>query len=341
MKNLRFLLFPFSILYGLIIFIRNLFFNIGVFASKKFNILSIGVGNLSMGGTGKSILVEYLILHLKDKYKLATLSRGYGRSSKGFIIAEKKSLPSEVGDEPFQFLNNHPEIKVTVCENRRIGVEKIKTKLPEINLIIFDDLMQHRWVKSDFLIATTSFHKPFFDDHLFPVGMLREQKQGIKRADVILITSTPSNIEYDEKNNFLNKIKIFYPGKVFFTRLRYSNYLFNFDHKISDKILAEESFVLVTGIADSFGIVEYLKLNDYSFEHLKYSDHHNYSTNDCELINKKGKDKIILTTEKDFGKLSLKLKPLKLYYIKVDLDFLSESEANAFNHLVQTRLSSM
>ena len=203
MKNLRFLLFPFALLYGFIIFIRNLFFDIGVFTSKRFNILSIGVGNLSMGGTGKSILVEYLILHLKDKYKLATLSRGYGRSSKGFIIAEKNSLPSEVGDEPFQFLNNHPEIKVTVSENRRIGVDKIKTKLPEINLIIFDDLMQHRWVKSDFLIATTSFHKPFFDDHLFPVGMLREQKKEIRRADVILITSTPQNIKYDEKGIIL------------------------------------------------------------------------------------------------------------------------------------------
>ena len=341
MKNLRFLLLPFALLYGLIIFTRNLFFNIGVFSSKKFDILSIGVGNLSMGGTGKSILVEYLILHLKDKYKLATLSRGYGRSSKGFIIAEKKSLPTEVGDEPLQFLNNHPEIKVTVSENRRIGVEKIKTKLPEINLIIFDDLMQHRWVKSNFLIATTSFHKPFFDDYLFPVGMLREQKKEIKRADVILITSTPQNIEHDEKNNFLNKIKIFYTGKVFFTRLRYSSSLYNLNHKISDKALATKPFILVTGIADSTGIVEYLKLNDYSFEHLKYSDHHNYSNNDCELINKKGKDKIILTTEKDFGKLSLKLKPLKLYYIKVSLDFLNESEATAFNNLVQTRLSSM
>ncbi|MBJ24539.1 MAG: tetraacyldisaccharide 4'-kinase [Flavobacteriaceae bacterium] len=341
MKNLRFLLLPFALLYGLIIFTRNLFFNIGVFSSKKFDILSIGVGNLSMGGTGKSILVEYLISCLKDKYKLATLSRGYGRSSKGFIIAEKNSLPTEVGDEPFQFLNNHPEIKVTVCENRRIGVEKIKTKLPEINLIIFDDLMQHRWVKSDFLIATTSFHKPFFNDYLFPVGMLREQKQEIKRADVILITSTPQKIKYDEKNNFLNKIKIFYTGKVFFTRLRYSNNLFNLNHKISDKTLAEKSFILVTGIADSKGIVEYLKLNNYSFEHLKYSDHHNYSKNDCELINKKGKDKIILTTEKDFGKLSIKLKSLKLYYIKVYLDFLNENEAKTFSNLVKTRLSSI
>ena len=341
MKNLRFLLLPFALLYGLIIFTRNLFFNIGVFSSKKFDILSIGVGNLSMGGTGKSILVEYLISYLKDKYKLATLSRGYGRSSKGFIIAKKNSLPTEVGDEPFQFLNNHPEIKVTVSENRRIGVEKIKTKLPEINLIIFDDLMQHRWVKSNFLIATTSFHKPFFDDYLFPVGMLREQKKEIKRADVILITSTPQNIEHDEKNNFLNKIKIFYTGKVFFTILRYSSSLFNLNHKISDKTLAAKPFILVTGIADSTGIVEYLKLNDYSFEHLKYSDHHNYSNNDFELINKKGKDKIILTTEKDFGKLSLKLKSLKLYYIKVNLDFLNESEATAFNNLVQTRLSSM
>ena len=341
MKNLRFLLFPFALLYGFIIFTRNLFFNIGVFTSKRFNILSIGVGNLSMGGTGKSILVEYLILHLKDKYKLATLSRGYGRSSRGFIIAEKNSLPSEVGDEPFQFLNNHPEIKVTVSENRRIGVDKIKTKLPEINLIIFDDLMQHRWVKSDFLIATTSFRKPFFDDHLFPVGMLREQKKEIRRADVILITSTPQNIKYDEKNNFLNRIKIFYTGKVFFTRLRYSNSLFNLNHKISDKTLAAKPFILVTGIADSTGIVEYLKLNNYIFEHLKYSDHHNYSKNDFELINKKGKSKIVLTTEKDFGKLSLKLKSLKLYYIKVYLEFLNQSEAKTFDDLLKNQLSSM
>lgn len=338
MKNLRFLLFPIALLYGIIIFIRNLFFNLGIFVSKKFDILSIGVGNLSMGGTGKSILVEYLISNLKHKHKLATLSRGYGRSSKGFIIAGEKSLPSDIGDEPFQFLYNHPQIKVTVSENRKIGVEKIKTKLPEINLIIFDDIMQHRWVKSDFLIVTSSYHKPFFSDNLFPVGMLREPRKEINRADVILITSTPKGLKLDEKNNFLNKIKVFYNGKIFFTTLNYSNYLFNYNKKKSNKILSEKPFILVTGIADPSGINNHLKLSNYSFEHLRFSDHHNYSNNDIEFIKQKAKSKIILTTEKDFGKLSPRLKSQQIYYIKVCLDFLEENEANEFSTLLNDRL---
>jgi len=340
MKNLRFLLIPFSLLYSFITLIRNFFFDIGIFASKKYRLSSIGVGNLSMGGTGKSILVDYLILNFKTKYNLATLSRGSGRSTKGFLIAEKKSLAFEVGDEPFQFLNNHPEIKVTVCENRRKGVEKIQKKLPKINLIIFDDLMQHRWVKSDVLIVTTSFCKPFFKDYVFPFGKLRENRSGIKRADIVLVTSTPKNISDDEKNRFLNNFRIFYSKRVFFTTLKYSSYILNFNEKISTEVLATQSFLLVTGIADTTNFVEYLKLNEYSFEHLKFSDHHNYSTHDCELINRRGKGKIILTTEKDFGRLAQKLNSPRLYYITVSLNFLDEKDSQVFNALINKKLFS-
>ena len=340
MKNLRFLLAPFALIYGIMMWVRNLFFNIGFFNSKKYKILSIGIGNLSMGGTGKSILVEYLISSLKSKYNVATLSRGYGRSSKGFLIAKNNSSASEIGDEPFQFFKNHPEIKVVVCENRREGIQKIKESFPEIKLVIFDDLMQHRWVKSDVLIVTTSFKKPFFKDYLFPVGRLREFGSGIKRADIVLVTSTPLNLSDEEKASFSKKIRGFDSQPVFFTSLLYSNYISNFKEKKSLNVLESEPFLLVTGIADTTNILDYLNMNKYSFDHLEFPDHHNYSAQDCSTIFKKGGGKIILTTEKDYGRLAPKLNFSRLYYLPILLCFLNKKDNQLFKNLIKEKLYS-
>ena len=332
LKYLRLLLFPFALLYGVIVQLRNLFFYIGFFSSKNFNTPSLGVGNLSMGGTGKSVVVTYLIDLLQKTKTLATLSRGYGRKTKGLRIADINDTAATLGDEPFQFLNRYSDLRVIVSENRLLGMEALKLLNPVPEVVIMDDIMQHRWVKPSLLIMTTDYKNPYFKDYIFPIGGLREFKSGVNRADLILVTRSPSNLSMEKKVNFLKGMKSKIP--VFFTTIKYAQFLHKKNQSISDLELNRGNFILVTGIADSSKLVDYLKTTFGGFKHLKFSDHHHFSNNDIHRILYASEGKIIVTTEKDYGRLSPLISDEKLCYIKISLDFIFEKDQKQFDRII-------
>ena len=201
---------------------RNILFDIGILDSKIYKIPTIGIGNLSIGGTGKSILVDYLINLFKSNYSITTLSRGYNRDTKGFVHANSKSTAYEIGDEPFQFYSKHPEINVVVCEDRRKGMNIILNKLPQTELCIWDDIYQHRFIKPGLMILTTTYGKPYTNDKILPLGKLRESISSSKRADIILITKCPEDISNTERERFTNSLNLLEHQKVYYSSLTYS-----------------------------------------------------------------------------------------------------------------------
>ncbi len=336
MKLIRLLLAPFAILYGLISLIRNELFNVKFFKSYSTSISSIGVGNLSIGGTGKSIVVDYLIFLFQSNYSIAVLSRGYGRKSSGFKIANSSSLAIEIGDEPYQYYKKYPNIKVTVGEDRVRAVKEILKFDPKINLLLLDDIMQHRWISTTHLILTTTYSSPFFNDRIMPLGMLREHPVGKKRAQTILVTKCPKNLSEANKLSFIKKCDLLTSQEIFFTKIGYSNSIQNNLNKLNFDILKKEKIVLVTGIADSKPLVEFLNSKNILFTHMKYKDHFNYDLNAVSKIKREANHSLILTTEKDFGRLSPILKSKKLFYISVSLEFFSFNDKKDFNERIMT-----
>ncbi len=335
MKKFKILLYPISLIYGITVGIRNILFDIGILNSRIYKIPTIGVGNLSIGGTGKSILVDYLINLFKSNYNITTLSRGYNRDTKGFVQADSKSTAYEIGDEPFQFYSKHPEINVVVCEDRRKGMNIILKKLPQTELCIWDDIYQHRFVKPGLMILTTTYDKPYTKDKILPLGKLRESISSSKRADVILINKCPVNISNLEREKFTNSLNLFEHQKVYYSSLTYSEEIKSKSISLDINHLKEKDFVLVTGIADSSYLVKFLKDRNLVFSHLKYKDHYNYSKSSIDKIKRISEGKYILTTEKDFGKLKLKIDSDNLFYIEVSLKFLNDNNELDFDNLIE------
>ena len=222
MKLIRILLFPIAILYGLITSIRNGLFDIKALKGQITPVSSIGVGNLSSGGTGKSIIVDYLISIYQTNYSVAVLSRGYGRKSKGFKLANSNSSAIEIGDEPYQYNKKYSNIKVAVGEDRINAVNKILKQDSKINLILLDDIMQHRWMIPSQLILTTTYSSPFFNDFILPFGGLREFTSGKKRAQTIVVTKCPSDLSEQNRSDFKKRGKFLSNQDIFFTKINYS-----------------------------------------------------------------------------------------------------------------------
>ena len=335
MKKFKIFLYPISLIYGLFVSMRNILFDIGILDSKIYKIPTIGIGNLSIGGTGKSILVDYLINLFKSNYSITTLSRGYNRDTKGFVHANSKSTAYEIGDEPFQFYSKHPEINVVVCEDRRKGMNIILNKLPQTELCIWDDIYQHRFVKPGLMILTTTYGKPYTNDKILPLGKLRESISSSKRADIILITKCPENISNTERERFTNSLNLLEHQKVYYSSLTYSEKIKSKSTSLNVNNLEKREFVLVTGIADSSYLVKFLKDRNLVFTHLKYKDHYNYSKSSVNKIKRISEGKYILTTEKDFGKLKLKVKSKNLFYIEVGLNFINDNNELSFDNLIE------
>ena len=329
MKNLKFLLYPLSLIYRLYSSFRNFLFDLGIIDSIVYKIPTIGIGNLSTGGTGKSIVVDYIIEKHKNKSKITTLSRGYNRNTKGFVQASKKSSAYEIGDEPFQFYSKHPEINVVVCEDRRKGMNIILKNLPNTDLCIWDDVFQHRFVKPGLMILTTTFQYPFYEDEILPIGNLREDKSSSKRADFIVVTKCPDNLSKKDKDSFIKSLKPLDNQKVFFSSLTYLKKIKSESEEIEIDVLKDDDFILVTGIADSSYLVNFLKSKGLKFKHLKYSDHYNFNKSSINKITELSINKKILTTEKDFGRLTPKINDRDIYYIEVGLEF--PAEINDYN----------
>ena len=326
---MNFLLYPLSLIYNLYTSFRNFLFDLGIIDSIEYKIPTIGIGNLSTGGTGKSIVVDYIIGKFKNKNKITTLSRGYNRNTKGFIQASNMSTAYEIGDEPFQFYSKHPEINVVVCEDRRKGMNIILKNLPDTDLCIWDDVFQHRFVKPGLMILTTTFQYPFYKDEILPVGNLRENIRSAKRADLIVVTKCPDNLSPKDKISFLESLNPNDNQKVFFSCLTYMQKIKSDSEEVDIDVLEDVDFILVTGIADSSYLVNFLNNKALKFKHLKYSDHYNFNKSSIDKITGLSLNKIILTTEKDFGRLRPKINNRDMYYIEVGLKF--PKEINEYN----------
>ncbi len=331
---MRYLLIPFAILYGSITTIRNLLFDFGIFKSKAFNLPIISIGNLAVGGTGKTPHTDYIINLLKKEYKVATLSRGYGRKTNDFLYVTTNSKADKVGDEPLQLKQKHPNCIVAVDKDRRKGIQKIINDHPNINVILLDDAFQHRWVKVGLNILLTTYTNLYTKDFMLPAGNLRESSKGAERADIIIISKCPKSTNPTEKKGISSSIKTHIQQKCYFSHINYGNYLPLFDSPaISNK--KEQHINLITGIANPKPLLNFLEENQ-NLTHHKFKDHHNFKEKEIVEIVKlfhknKATKKIILTTEKDAKRLiefkSL-LKDIPIYYIPIEIEIENTTDFN-------------
>ena len=316
MKLLRYILFPIVPIYFIVTWTRNKLYDLGFKKSKSYNFPIICVGNLSVGGTGKSPMIEYLIRLLKTDYNLATLSRGYKRETNGFKLADTSDSAKTVGDEPFQFYNKFGiDILVSVDANRQHGISSLRALENKPDIILLDDAFQHRKVKAGFYVLLTTYNMLYVDDIVLPTGNLREPKAGAKRANIIVVTKCPESITIQEKERIKKKLNPEANQTVFFSSISYSNKLFSNSNETDFSELT--SFTLVTGIANANPLVNYLKSKQLDFKHLNYKDHHVFSEKD---INDLAKLDRIVTTEKDFMRLKTETRLQdKLYYLPIEI----------------------
>lgn len=319
---MRSLLLPISLFYYLFQFVRNKLYEWNLLTSKSFNIPTISVGNLSVGGTGKTPLVNYIISTFKNDYKIAFLSRGYGRSSSGYILASKNTVVNEIGDEPYLIKKNHNELTVAVSENRVHGIEKTIEKIKDIQMFVLDDAFQHRKLKCKLNIILSKFSRPYYNDFVIPSGNLREPKSGIKRAQIIIISKCPYDLNKTNRQEIIKKINPLPYQKVFFTTIDYNECLVG-KNNIMINDLIDSPILLVTGIADSSELEKYLNKKKIIFDHLRFDDHHNYSLNDINLIKSKSIGKKVVTTKKDYYKI-IAIESIKnIYCIDISIKFLA------------------
>lgn len=341
---LRVLLWPVSILYGLLVQFRNHLYNIGYKKSIRFETTVISVGNLGVGGNGKTPMVEYLIKLLRTKAKVSVLSRGYGRKTKGFRIAASNDRASDIGDEPLQmFLKFKPNLTVAVGESRVEAIPRILFEKPEVNTIILDDAFQHRSVKPQLSILVTDYWTPFFRDFMLPSGRLREPRNGAKRADLVVITKCPPNISSKERELFVTEIHRYCTDiPVYFSCIDYLNPLHIFTQEV---LTGEPSVLLFSGIAKPETLVQHVSDKYSLFDHIRFKDHFEYSIKEVEKIKRKfaslkNDQKILLTTEKDMVKImgfQKELREMPIYYLPIQCLFIAEQvefETQVLNSLV-------
>ena len=331
----KIVLYPFAIVFNFLTSLRNFFFDVGILKEQTYDYFSIGIGNISLGGTGKSVLVSYLAEILNDKFTINILSRGYGRKSSGFQMANKNSSPKHLGDEPFMFYMQNQKTRVGVCNSRREGMLRLieSTNKNLKNIFILDDVFQHRWVKPKVMILLTEYSKPYFRDYLFPSGNLRESRKSARRADIIVVTKCPLNLSNEEREKFISELNIDLKQKVFFTKIVYNEYIFGKSRKLPISILKKIPFVLVTGIADNTLLVRDLKMKGLIFRTINYKDHFTYSKKDVEKISSLSDGNLILTTEKDYHKIQDQLNSDLLFFVKINVHF-NEEDSKLFKSLI-------
>jgi len=348
-NNYRFFLAPFSFLYGLVAGIRNKLFDMDILQSKDFNLPVISIGNITVGGTGKTPHIEYLTALLKDEFKVATLSRGYKRKTKTFQYGTLESTWEDIGDEPRQIKHKFPDIVVAVDNNRVHGIEKLTADFKDLNVILLDDAFQHRYVKPGLSILLIDFTRPLSKDHLIPAGMLRECPHEKRRAHIIIITKCPPDLKPIDRRLVIKDLNLFPYQNLYFTTITYGELYPVFgdiNNPLSKEICKKEkySILLVTGIANSRPFKKYLRGTSSKIRELKYPDHHPYNKNDLQVIEEQynqieNDKKIIITTEKD----AMRLQHLtgvgstirnNLYHVPIGIDFLFNDTENFINQII-------
>ncbi len=327
MKKIRKILKPIGILYGGVVKARNKMYDKGMIESIKFDIPTIVVGNLSVGGTGKSPQIEYLVRLLRDDYKVAVLSRGYKRITKGFQLANEDTTAAQIGDEPMQFHKKFNKIIVAVDEDRVNGIKQLKKLENPPEVVLLDDAFQHRKIQGGFNILLTPYNDLYVDDAMLPAGNLRENIEGAKRAQVIIVTKCPEDLSEEEQFEITKKLQIDLVQTAYFTRIEYDSKVHSKQKKINLIDLEEYEVLLVTGIAITKPLTDFLKKRKIKFEHLKYKDHYNFTEKDLDKIHTtflkmKAKKKLILTTEKDYVR-TFENRNEKVYYLPIKTQFLN------------------
>ncbi|MCF6224064.1 MAG: tetraacyldisaccharide 4'-kinase [Flavobacteriaceae bacterium] len=307
-----------------------------IFTSVKFSTPTIVVGNLNVGGTGKSPQIEYLIRLLHKKYKVAVLSRGYKRKTKGFQLADKDATAQKIGDEPMQFYDKFNNIYVAVDSNRVNGVNQLNNLKVAPEVILLDDAFQHRKITGGLNILLTTYQNLYVNDTMLPTGNLRENKEGAKRAQVIMVSKCPETLTGQEQLLIEQKLKPKANQKVFFSTIVYSPEVLNDKNKINFLDLLDYQVILVTGIANADPLLHFLNTKNIKFKHFKYKDHYNFSNTDKEKIklefdNLNSDRKIILTTEKDYIRSFLNFN-VHIYYLTMQTKLLNNEEG--FNKLI-------
>ena len=328
MNLLRKLLFPFAILYGIITSLRNYLYDKGILKSYSFDIPVIAIGNLNVGGTGKTPQIEYLIRLLSPNYKVATLSRGYKRKSEGFILANANSDAKILGDEPFQYFKKFTNIQVAVDADRRNGIEQLLNQTSKPEIILLDDAFQHRRVKAGFYILLTAYGDLFCNDYILPTGNLRESRSGAKRANIIIVTKCPANISQQEQESVKKLIGLDLP--IFFSHIAYDDKIYNDEENLAVSDLKLTKKIVLAGIAKPKPFFDFLQAD--TDEIMLFPDHHHFSESEILTIKNKAKDKIIVTTEKDFVRLNAKILKKQLFYLPIKSELVSNQEA--FNQFV-------
>jgi tetraacyldisaccharide 4'-kinase len=339
-------LWPFSQLYGGIMQLRNLAYDKELIASRQFSLPVIAVGNLTVGGTGKTPHVEYL-LRLLQSYKVATLSRGYKRQSKGFILADASSTAAIFGDEPFQYHLDFKDVAVAVCEDRVKGLEQLQQLVPGLEVVVLDDAMQHRPVRPSLNLLITDYNRPFYKDYVLPAGRLREPRGGAKRADAVIVSKCPQNISIKEREQIVGQVQRYTsPGTpIFFSTFAYADPV-----PIGKAAAPTKNVILLTGIANAEPLKNYLSSQGYTLlRHLSYPDHHLYTADNLQEVQQLLQQPAyagasILTTRKDAVKLTdAVLLPLTqvlpIFFVPIEVRFIADGEK--FDQLVLQHVQSL
>ena len=341
---LKILLYPFTLLYGLVIGLRHLLFDVGLLPSKSFDIPVIGVGNITVGGTGKTPHTEYLAKLLKKDYRVAILSRGYLRKSKGFVLADEKATFRDVGDEPLQYRHKFgKEVYVAVDRKRCRGVKKLLQQPEPPEAVILDDALQHRFIKPGLSLLLTDYRRLYTDDFLLPAGKLRDLKASAKRADIIVVTKTERVLSPIVRKIILEKIRPKAHQQVYFSYLNYGTPVAIPSMKSTRFGKQYSIIILFTGIANPYPLKDYLRYRCRELITIDFPDHHNYTERDILLIKKNWDEqftsnKLIVTTEKDAMRLINSpylrlLKDLPVVYLPVEVKFHGQDEKK-FNHQI-------
>ncbi|MBD5355133.1 MAG: tetraacyldisaccharide 4'-kinase [Bacteroides sp.] len=336
------LLYPISRLYGMGIALRNKMFEYGMLKQQEFDIPLVVVGNLAMGGTGKTPHVEYIVRSFLGRYNVGVLSRGYKRATRGFVLATPQSRPEDIGDESYQIYRKFgPDITVAVCEKRSEGIRKMREINPKLDVIILDDAFQHRYVKPTASVILTEYNRPVFLDKLLPYGRLREPARALNRADIVVVTKCPPGMKAMDYRIFEENLQLFPYQKLYFSRYNYGHLVPVFPEAVSNipalgSQQPETSLLVVTGVANPKPFVRFLRRQKAKVKLKRFNDHHNFTSSDMEEITRlfddlTAKRKFIVTTEKDAVRIlnnpyfPHRLKPF-IFYVPIKVEFIDRGE---------------
>ena len=342
-KIVSWLLFPLTIWYAVSVWFRNLLFDLGIKRQVAPQVTTIGVGNICAGGAGKTPHVEYLLRLLSDQYTTALLSRGYRRRSHGYLLDDGSHNASRLGDEPAMVAAKFPKVQVAVCEKRVTGVERLMQQPHPPQVVVLDDVYQHRYIKPTINILLTEYGKPYCNDHILPFGNLREGRRARYRANIVVVTKSPNQLNPIDKHNIINRLKLKPFQKVFFSYVHYCDPL-PLMGKAPLPLQTVESVLLVTGIADPEPRRQYVS-SFCEVSTIRFADHHRYTTADIKRIRRvfvqmNSARKLILTTEKDAARLRELadrevMSGLPIYYLPIEVR-IHQNNDMSFDQTIQT-----